>query len=63
MVYEDSNIKVEGAGNQLVTLPQSASVQDLVNALNVLGASPQDIISIIQAIKAANALHAVISIM
>lgn len=63
MVYEDSNIKVEGAGNQLVNLPQGVNVQDLVNALNVLGASPRDIISIIQAIKAANALHAEISIM
>lgn len=63
MVYEDSNIKMEGAGNQLVTLPQGANVQDLVNALNVLGATPQDIINIIQAIKAANALHAEISIM
>jgi flagellar P-ring protein precursor FlgI len=63
MVYEDSNIKVEGAGNQLVTLPMGANVQDLVNALNVLGATPMDIISIIQAIKAANALHAEVSIM
>jgi flagellar P-ring protein precursor FlgI len=63
MEYEDSNIKIEGAGNQLVNLPQGANVQDLVNALNVLGASPKDIISIIQAIKAASALHAEISIM
>jgi len=63
MVYEDSSIKVEGGGNQLVTLPQGTNVQDLVNALNVLGASPQDIISILQAIKAAGSLHAEIEIM
>lgn len=63
MVYEDSNIKVEGGGKQVVTLPQGVNVQDLVNALNVLGASPKDIISILQAIKAANALHADIEIM
>lgn len=63
MVYEDSNIKVEGGGKQVVTLPQGVNVQDLVNALNVLGASPKDIISILQAIKAANALHADIEIL
>jgi len=38
-------------------------VQDLVNALNVLGASPKDVISILQAMKAANALHADLEIM
>jgi flagellar P-ring protein FlgI len=63
MVYEDSNIKVEGGGKQVVTLPQGANVSDLVSALNVLGASPKDIISILQAIRAANALHADIEIM
>ncbi|MGD0565892.1 MAG: flagellar basal body P-ring protein FlgI [Candidatus Goldiibacteriota bacterium] len=63
MEYEDSSIKVEGGGNQLVTMPEGANVQDLVNALNVLGASPKDIISIIQALKAANAIHADLEIM
>ncbi len=63
MVYSDSKVKVEGGGDQLVTLPQGANVQDLVNALNILGASPKDIIMILQAIKAAGALHAEIEIM
>ncbi len=63
MVYEDSNIKVEGGGNQMVVLPQGVNVQDLVNALNVLGASTKDIIAILQALRAANALHADIEIM
>jgi flagellar P-ring protein precursor FlgI len=63
MVYDNSNISVEGGGKQLVTLPASANVQDLVNALNVLGASSKDIISILQALKAANALHAELEIM
>lgn len=63
MVYEDSNIKVEGGGNQMVVLPQGVNVQDLVNALNVLGASTKDIIAILQALRTANALHADIEIM
>lgn len=63
MVYSNSNIKVEGGGDQMVTLPQGVSVYDLVNALNVLGASPKDIINILQAIKAAGALKANIEMM
>mgnify|MGYP000170984454 CR=1 FL=1 len=63
MVYEDSNVKVEGGGNQMVVLPQGANVQDLVNALNVLGASTKDIIAILQALRTAKALHADIEIM
>jgi len=61
--YSHSTIEVQGRGNQLVTLPQGVDVLDLVNALNVLGASPMDVISILQAIKAAGALHAEIEIL
>ena len=63
MAYEDSKISVEGGGNQIVTLPQGVNVLELVNALNVLGASPRDIITILQAIKAAGALHAELEIL
>lgn len=62
MVYEDASVKVEGGGNQLVTLPQGANVSDLVNALNILGASAQDIITILQAIKASGSLRAELEI-
>jgi len=63
MDYDHSEVKVEGGGKQLVGLPQGVNVLDLVDALNVLGASPKDIISIIQAIKAAGAIHAELEIM
>jgi flagellar P-ring protein precursor FlgI len=33
-------------------------VEDVVKALNALGATPQDVISLLQAIKAAGALYA-----
>ncbi|MDR3562504.1 MAG: flagellar basal body P-ring protein FlgI [Negativicutes bacterium] len=42
----------------LILLPASANVSDVVNALNAVGASPRDVISILQAIKASGALHA-----
>jgi len=42
----------------LTVLNQGATVSDVARALNLLGASPRDIISIFQALKEAGALHA-----
>lgn len=41
-----------------IVLPATANVGDIVGALNAVGATPRDIISILQAIKAAGAMHA-----
>ena len=56
-------IKVEGkkgisdkAGSAL--FKESSTVKDIVDSLNYIGASTQDIISILKAIKEAGALHA-----
>jgi len=56
-----TEVDEEPAG--LIVLPASASVSDVVAALNAVGATPRDIISILQAIKAAGALHADLQIM
>lgn len=45
----------EGA---LAVIGEATSLQELVNGLNALGVKPRDVISILQAIKAAGALHA-----
>ncbi len=45
-------------GGGLTVLKQGATVSDVARALNLLGASPRDIISIFQALKEAGALHA-----
>lgn len=42
----------------MVALPATTSVDDLTKALNLLGASPRDLIAILQAMKAAGALDA-----
>jgi flagellar P-ring protein precursor FlgI len=39
-------------------LQDGAKVEDLVKALNSLGATPKDLVAIFQAIKAAGALQA-----
>jgi flagellar P-ring protein precursor FlgI len=39
-------------------LPAAAQLTDVVKALNALGATPQDLLAILQAIKSAGALNA-----
>lgn len=57
-VTTDTDIQVKEEGGHLVVLPAQGTVQDLVTSLNTIGASPRDIIAILQQIKAAGALHA-----
>ncbi|MGE4312947.1 MAG: flagellar basal body P-ring protein FlgI [Pseudobdellovibrionaceae bacterium] len=48
----------QGADTRLAVLDSGVTLQDLVTGLNRLGVGPQDIITILQAIKAAGALQA-----
>ena len=54
------NVKVSAKDDKSssIVLPATTNVSDIVGALNAVGATPRDIISILQAIKAAGALHA-----
>jgi len=59
-----TNIQVDESGEQrLAVLPAGVSLQELVNGLNALGIGPRDMITILQAIKAAGALQAEISVL
>jgi flagellar P-ring protein precursor FlgI len=46
----------EGVG-RVITLPATSNVDDLAKALNAVGATPRDLIPILQAIDQAGALH------
>jgi flagellar P-ring protein precursor FlgI len=48
---------------RLGIVPESVSLQDLVQALNALGVGPRDMISILQAVEAAGALQASIEVL
>lgn len=48
---------------RLAILPSGVTLQELVNGLNALGFGPRDMITILQAIKAAGALQADIEVM
>lgn len=59
-----STVKVdEEKGKKLITLGGSPSLKSLVGGLNALGVTPRDMISILQAVKAAGALQADIEVM
>ena len=51
-------VQVEEQDARLVELEEGSTLQDVVRALNMLGATPRDIIAIMQALKAVGALHA-----
>ena len=52
----------DSKGNKMTVLHPGVSLQSMVDGLNALGVGPRDIISILQAIKAAGALQADIQV-
>ncbi len=53
-----SKVSVKEDQSRLVVLPRQVTLSSLVAALNAVGATPGDLIAVLQAIKAAGALHA-----
>ncbi len=58
VVVPEERVDVSEADARLVTLEEGATLDAVVRALNALGATPRDIIAIVQALKAAGALNA-----
>jgi flagellar P-ring protein precursor FlgI len=64
VVVPDATLGVEeGPARSLVALRAGTSLGDLVTGLNALGVTPQDLIAILQAVRAAGALQADLEIM
>jgi flagellar P-ring protein precursor FlgI len=57
-VTQQSDIQIKNEPGMLIQLPAAPKLTDVVRALNSLGATPQDMLAILQAIKAAGALNA-----
>ncbi|TXT38937.1 MAG: flagellar P-ring protein precursor FlgI [Comamonadaceae bacterium] len=57
-VTEKSDIQIKNEPGMLIQLQAAPQLADVVRALNSLGATPQDLLAILQAIKAAGALNA-----
>jgi flagellar P-ring protein precursor FlgI len=63
-VVPRTGVKVDtGDGNKLALVKEGVTLRELVDGLNALGIGPRDLISILQAIKAAGALQADIEVM
>ena len=62
-VVPHTQIQIDDSkGNKMTVLHDGVALQSLVDGLNALGVGPRDIISILQAIKAAGALQADIEV-
>ncbi len=57
-----SQVSLNQAPGSVIQLATGVSLTEVVRALNAIGATPQDLVAIIQAIKAAGSLHAEIEI-
>jgi flagellar P-ring protein precursor FlgI len=58
VVSEKADIKINQEPGSLIQLPAGTQLTEVVRALNSLGATPGDLLAILQAIKSAGALNA-----
>ena len=58
VVRDQANIQISQDKGSLIQMGPAAKLADVVKALNALGATPQDLLAILQAIKASGALNA-----
>jgi flagellar P-ring protein FlgI len=58
VVVPQTNVQAQDQAAQSIKLQEGATVEELVRGLQTIGASPRDVIAILQALKAAGALHA-----
>ncbi len=57
IVTPDSDVRVAEERNQLILIPPGNTIGELVKGLNAIGVTPRDLITILQALKAAGALQ------
>lgn len=56
-VVPDTTVTVKEGGDRMMIMPEGISIGQVVQSLNAIGATPRDLITILQAIKAAGALQ------
>ena len=62
VVTEQSDISISTGNKAMIEMPAGVNLSDVVKALNAMGATPQDLLVILQAMKSAGALHAEIEV-
>jgi flagellar P-ring protein precursor FlgI len=61
-VAEQATVEIKGDQGKIISMPAAPSLNDVVRALNAVGATPQDLLGILQAMKSAGALRAELEI-
>ena len=61
-MVQNSDIKITKQAGRVIELPANANLSELVRALNSIGVTPYDLISILQALKATGSLQASLEI-
>jgi len=62
VVQPKSVLGVKEKASRLIVLPKAVKLREVVRALNLVGITPRDLVAILEAIKAAGALHAELEI-
>ncbi|MBN8511122.1 MAG: flagellar basal body P-ring protein FlgI [Burkholderiales bacterium] len=62
VVTAESDISITTGQKAMIEMPAGVKLADVVKALNAMGATPQDLLVILQAMKSAGALHAEIEV-
>ena len=62
VVTPESEVTVKEESDKLLLVPEGGTIGELVRALNAIGVTPRDLITILQAMKAAGALQAELEI-
>ncbi|HYN58936.1 MAG TPA: flagellar basal body P-ring protein FlgI, partial [Rubrivivax sp.] len=62
VVTEQSDISITAGSKAMLEMPAGVRLSEVVKALNAMGATPQDLLVILQAMKSAGALHAEIEV-
>jgi flagellar P-ring protein precursor FlgI len=55
---EQARVEIKSDQGKVISMPAAPSLNDVVRALNAVGATPQDLLGILQAMKSAGALKA-----
>ena len=63
VVAPQQQLDAKEAEKSAIAMPGASSVDDLVKALNAIGAPPRDLVSILQALKAVGSLDAELEVM
>ncbi len=62
VAVQNSSVSAQQPKADVINLPRAATLQDVAAALNAVGATPQDLIAIIEALKQAGAINGMIKV-